>query len=190
MGPVECHEPEITGLEKFSGSLVPSRATCFLWVFISGCPVNFCCCPNRNNCWKMIPTQIVWCPVGHALSYILLIFVAQVIRQGACGHSGMWFFEPCIWDFKHFHFHDILILFVIFSSYLWFFLFRSWIKMQRYTGQTASISYYDPKACNRFLSFGQSIAKLTDLMNFSSFANTLYKAETFSIIVYPWRLLI
>ena len=34
------------GLEKFSGTLLPSRATCFLIFLIFCCPVNVGGCPN------------------------------------------------------------------------------------------------------------------------------------------------
>ena len=35
-----------SGLEKFSGTLLPSRATCFLIFLIFCCPVNVGGCPN------------------------------------------------------------------------------------------------------------------------------------------------
>ena len=37
------------GLEKFSGTLLPSRATCFLIFLIFCCPVNVGGCPNKNT---------------------------------------------------------------------------------------------------------------------------------------------
>ena len=36
----------LSGLEKFSGTLLPSRATCFLIFLIFCCPVNVGGCPN------------------------------------------------------------------------------------------------------------------------------------------------
>ena len=55
----------------------------------------------------------LWCPAGHVLLCNLVIFVARVVRQGACGHSGTRFFEACT--------HNTLLLryrYVLYFSYL------------------------------------------------------------------------
>ena len=96
-----------------------------------------------------------------------LVLISESILQ-YFGHKYMRFQTFSFSRYSHI-IRDILIIYIIF-------LFRSWIKMPRYTRQTVSISYYGPEACNRHLIFGQTIAKLTDLMNFSSFANTLYNS--------------
>ena len=44
-----------SGLEKFSGTLLPSRATCFLIFLIFCCPVNVGGCPNKNTGFSGAP---------------------------------------------------------------------------------------------------------------------------------------
>ena len=44
----------------------------------------------------------LWCPAGHVLLCNLVIFVARLVRQGACGHSGTRFFEAWAYLFLWF----------------------------------------------------------------------------------------
>ena len=71
-----------------------------------------------------------------------------------------------------------------------FFLFKCSAKMLRHTRQTQCSSFYHLDACSWFFSFGRNMDKLTDLVNFPSFAAPCISARSFFIVGYPWRLLI